>query len=205
MIGLLQKSWKNVRPVIGYYLFFGLLFFVVSAVGRDPLYFSVVGVLLAVAPSLTSLSRDEADGWDAFAVAAGVSRARLALSRYLFALCCVAPAWAVSAALVFCAQDRLRALAVVLFFAGAGMIAASVMLPLCLRFGVEKARVLLIVVAILLFAAATTNGILFFGEGRGGAEGAPHFALPCAVLAAGVLAAAVSLLAGIRILQRKDL
>lgn len=204
MIGLLQKSWKNVRPVIGYYLLFCLLFFVVSAVGRDPLYFSVVGVLLAVAPSLASLSRDEADGWDAFAVAAGVSRARLALSRYLFALCCVAPAWAVSAALVFCAQDRLRALAVVLFFAGAGMIAASVMLPLCLRFGVEKARVLLIVVAILLFAAAT-NGILFFGEGRGGAEGAPHFALPCAVLAAGVLAAAVSLLAGIRILQRKDL
>ena len=51
MIGLLQKSWKNVRPVIGYYLFFGLLFFVVSAVGRDPLYFSVPGVLLAVAPS----------------------------------------------------------------------------------------------------------------------------------------------------------
>ena len=204
MIGLLQKSWKNVRPVIGYYLFFGLLFFVVSAVGRDPLYFSVIGVLLAVAPSLASLSRDEADGWDAFAVAAGVSRARLALSRYLFALCCVAPAWAVSAALVFCAQDRLQALAVVLFFAGAGMIAASVMLPLCLRFGVEKARVLLIVVAILLFAAATT-GILFFGEVRGGAEGAPRFALPCAVLAAGVLAAAVSLLAGIRILQRKDL
>ena len=37
MIGLLQKSWKNVRPVIGYYLFFGLLFFVVSAVGRDRL------------------------------------------------------------------------------------------------------------------------------------------------------------------------
>ena len=27
MTGLLQKSWKNVRPVIGYYLFFFLLFF----------------------------------------------------------------------------------------------------------------------------------------------------------------------------------
>ena len=107
--------------------------------------------------------------------------------------------------LIFLAEDRLEAVATVLLFMGAGMIAAAVLMPLCFRFGIEKSRVLLIVVLLLIFAAAFAVGVLLFGEDLGVSWNLPLFVLPCVVLGAGVLAVAASLLIGIRILQTKDL
>ncbi len=205
MKGLLLKSWKNVLPMLAYYVFFFVVFFIVSAVNRDPLYFAAVSVAFAVAVPLAAMSRDETDGWDAFAVAAGVSRGKLAVSRYLFSLFCIVPAWLASVVLIFLAEDRLEAVATVLLFMGAGMIAAAVLMPLCFRFGIEKSRVLLIVVLLLIFAAAFAVGVLLFGEDLGVSWNLPLFVLPCVVLGAGVLAVAASLLIGIRILQTKDL
>lgn len=205
MKGLLLKSWKNIRPTLIYYAILFIAFLFVSVVGRDPLFFSAVSVMFAVAVPLAAMTRDEAEGWEAFVVAAGISRRRLVVSRYLFSLCSVAPAWLASVVLIFIAEDRAEGLATVLLFMGAGMIAAAVLLPLCFRFGIEKSRILLIVILILIFMAAWGIGFLLFGEADFGISWElPLFALPGAVLAAGGIAVAVSLLISLRILQEKD-
>ena len=205
MKGMLLKSWKNLYPSLGYYLFFFAVFFVVSALDKNPLYFSAVGVMAAVALPLASMARDESDGWDAFAVASGISRTGLAASRYLFALVCAAPVWLCSFLLLPLTRDRLEGLATILLFCGVSMLSVAVLMPLAFRFGVEKSRVLLLVVALLFFLLALALGILLFGEEFEGLRSLPLFALPGALLSLGVVSLAVSVPLGLRILRTKDL
>ncbi len=204
MKGLLYKSWLNVKPVVLYYIIFVVVFFLVSLLNRDPLYFAAICVMIGVAVPLASMTSDDKDGWEEFAVAAGVSRTRFVLGRYLFALLSELPGWVLSAVLVLLCEDRLAALATVLFYCGAGLLTAALLLPLVFRFGVEKSRVLLVLVMVFVFAAALTVGILTFGEDAI-VTGLPLFALPGAMLAFGVASVAVSLPVGVHIFKNKDL
>ena len=204
MKGLLYKSWLNVKPVVLYYIIFVVVFFLVSLFNRDPLFFAAICVMIGVAVPLASMTSDDKDDWERFAVAAGISRTRFVLGRYLFALLSELPGWVLSAALVFLCEDRLAALATVLFYCGAGLLAAALLLPLVFRFGVEKSRVLLVLVMVFVFAAALTVGILTFGEDAI-VTGLPLFALPGAMLAFGVASVAVSLPVGVHIFKNKDL
>lgn len=204
MKGLLYKSWLNVKPVATYYIIFVVVFFLVSLLNGDPLYFAAICVMIGVAVPLASMTSDDKDGWEKFAVAAGISRARFALGRYLFALLCQLPGWLLSGLLVLLCEDKLAALATVLFYCGAGLFAAALLLPLVFRLGVEKSRVLLVLVMVFVFAAALTIGILVFGEDAL-FTGLPPFALPGAMLAFGVASVAVSLPVGMHIFKNKDL
>ena len=135
MKGLLYKSWLNVKPVATYYIIFVAVFFLVSLLNGDPLYFAAICVMIGVAVPLASMTSDDKDGWEKFAVAAGISRARFALGRYLFALFCQLPGWLLSGLLVLLCEDKLAALATVLFYCGAGLFAAALLLPLVFRLG----------------------------------------------------------------------
>ena len=120
MKGLLYKSWLNVKPVATYYIIFVVVFFLVSLLNGDPLYFAAICVMIGVAVPLASMTSDDKDGWEKFAVAAGISRARFALGRYLFALFCQLPGWLLSGLLVLLCEDKLAALATRLIASGGG-------------------------------------------------------------------------------------
>ena len=107
MKGLLYKSWLNVKPVATYYIIFVVVFFLVSLLNGDPLYFAAICVMSGVAVPLASMTSDDKDGWEKFAAAAGISRARFAPGRYLFALLCQPPGWVLSAVPVLLCEDRL--------------------------------------------------------------------------------------------------
>ena len=146
MRGLLLKSWKNILPTFAYYCFFTAVFFAVSIIAKELIYFGFVCVMFSVAVPTASMARDEQDGWDKFALASGVTRQKFVLSGYLFALLVMLFSWLLF--IVLCAVTGATAenFALFLFFAGASLFAASVVLVLVHKFGVEKTRVLQIVV-----------------------------------------------------------
>ena len=86
MRGLLLKSWKNILPTFAYYCFFTAVFFAVSIIAKELIYFGFVCVMFSVAVPTASMARDEQDGWDKFALASGVTRQKFVLSGNLFAL-----------------------------------------------------------------------------------------------------------------------
>ena len=93
MRGLLLKSWKNILPTFAYYCFFTAVFFAVSIIAKELIYFGFVCVMLSVAVPVASMARDERDGWDKFALASGVTRQKFVLSGYLFALFVMLSSW----------------------------------------------------------------------------------------------------------------
>lgn len=202
MKGMLLKSWKNIAPLLAYYLAFVLIFFVVSILSKSNLYFCGVSVMLAFAVPTSAMSIDERDGWDKFAVASGTGRGELAVSRYIFSLLAMLPLWALAAGLSVILPERARQFASMLLFCGVSLFVPSLMLPLMHRFGVEKTRILLLVVVALLFGAGVAFGGFFLqGEMQ---FSIPLFSIPTIVVALGTVCLAFSCIICIRICRCKD-
>ncbi len=204
MKGSLLKSWKNILPVLAYYLLFAVIFFAVSFLADSVLYFCGVGVMIAFAVPLSSMSVDERDGWDKFAVASGVGRGELAASRYIFALATVLSLSVPAAVLAALLPERVRQFASMLLLCGISLLVLSVALPLMHKYGVEKTRILLLVIVVVLFGAGIAFGWGFLLDEHASAA-FPLFAVPAAALSLGTVCFAVSWLVCIRICRRKDL
>lgn len=106
MIGTILKDLKNLKGQIAYYVLLFAVFFVVSALSRNIYYSAGLSIFFGVLVPVTALSYDEKDNWDKFALASGISRRELALSRYVLGLAAFLPAWGLSfvfmAMLAFC-------------------------------------------------------------------------------------------------------
>lgn len=198
MRGLLLKSWKNILPTFAYYCFFTAVFFAVSIIAKELIYFGFVCVMFSVAVPVASMARDEQDGWDKFALASGVTRQKFVLSGYLFALLVMLFSWLLF--IVLCAVTGATAenFALFLFFGGMSLLSSSVVLVLIHQFGVEKARILLIVAVVAVGVGITS---VLFGEDR---VSLPLFAMPAVVFAVGWAAFAVSCFVSGRICAKKD-
>lgn len=200
MKGTFFKDLLNIRGQFCYYAVVVVIFFIVSALSGNLYFYAGVSSYCGVVAPLSALSYDEKDGWEPFALAAGVTRKELVLSRYLLGGAVMLPVWALS--FLFFALPSLRTaenLYVLLSFGGMGLLVMSATLPFVFKLGVEKARavyIVLIVACMALCIGAASLIVVAGGEGP--------LITAAALVAAGVVSVPVSAAFSLSIYRKKD-
>ena len=118
-----------------------LVWLVISVATSNAQFFSALGILYIVMLPMTTLSYDERASWDRRALTMRVTRAQVVLSRDVTALLAGLALCALGA-VVIAAVDGPEKAANSLGFYLAGALMLAVAMPLMLKLGVEKARIL---------------------------------------------------------------
>lgn len=154
MRGLLRKDFYLMKTAIRTYLVLLLVFSVLSISGiYTPSIINVVLPMMAVLIPVNTFAYDEQAGWDQYAAATPSGRQGMVRDRYLFVLCLILfgmlLAGIFQAALVLLRhEDGMEAtvLSGVATVGATGGLMNAVLLPLIYKFGVQKSRLLLMVV-----------------------------------------------------------
>jgi len=191
----LKKQYRVLGLLFGFYLMFAL------AAG-EPDTFSGVITMMMVLLTITSMSYDERSHWDKYALTMTVSRRELALSKYILGLLLSLLAFTLNLLMQKVAGSLpwMDALTVSAMLTGLALFLLAVLLPLLFHFGVEKGRILMMIVFLV-----PTAVILILG--RGGVslpEGPPPVWLPGVAAAALAGLMLLSLLLSFRILGSKE-
>lgn len=196
MKGLLMKDLLNLRQTGRVWALLLVVFLVIGFVQQSPAYVgSMLMVMLLLLP-VNAMAYDENARWDAYALTMPITRRDLALSKYLLTLLGAAGAALVSVACGLLMSAGLReVLATVGLLLAAGLCMVSVLLPLLFRFGVQKGRMLMIVIVLLPLALAAA-----FPDAVAGAVPVSTGWLPLAALPLFGLSAALS----VRICGQKE-
>ena len=96
MKGTFLKDVINLKGQLLYYAVVIAVFFAVGAVSGNIYFYAGVSMFCGVVAPLSAIAYDEKDNWDKFALASGVTRNQLAVSRYLLGLIIFLPMWAIS-------------------------------------------------------------------------------------------------------------
>ena len=187
MKGLLLKDFYNVKNLILYYALVAAVFAVVSVVSSNIYFFCGFMIFISVGLVSSTISYDAQDKWDRYALSSGVSRRTAVLSKYVFTvvtiLCSLALGLILALALGYRqAVDFLPVVA----YSFAGVLSVGIVLPCFFRFGVEKARVIYMIV-IVFTVALMVGGISLF-ERLNFAAQAPWMLVLLAVLSVAILA-----------------
>ena len=169
MTGLMRKDLLVLRKQLRTYLIFLVIYGALSVAGLFPLaaVAAMIQILMVMLP-ISAFSFDEIARWDRYAAALPGGRRAMVTSRYLFTFL-VALAAAVLGAATCLILSRTtgepvaEGLAAVLACLGLGLFIADVLLPLCYKWGVERARpwmYVVIFVPVLLFVGAWYLGLL---------------------------------------------
>ena len=201
MKGLLLKDFYNVKNLISYYALVAAVFAVVSVVSSNIYFFCGFMIFISVGLVSSTISYDAQDKWDRYALSSGVSRRTAVLSKYVFTvvtiLCSLALGLILALALGYRqAVDFLPVVAC----SFAGVLSVGIVLPCFFRFGVEKARVIYMIV-IVFTVALMVGGISLF-ERLNFAAQAPWMLVLLAVLSVAILA--ISYFVSLRIYRNKE-
>lgn len=209
--------WKNCRLVI----LAALIFAVMAGIGGQTLFFAVYAPIVMTATVLTTLAYDERSGWLRYAEALPYGRNTIVKSKYVMAfLCCVAAILVTAivgvlsvllygpvenAVLNDVIYQRTVTLPAVTITAVeqllVGTLQTVILLPVSLRLGVEKGRIVYMV-CIVAFCALS-----FVVQKEGSTATASLPLLPvCLVLAVVCMALWVlSYLVGAAVFRKRDL
>ena len=202
MTGLILKDLLVMRKTVRSYLIFLLLYALLAVFDIFPLStVTAVTELIIMMLPLSAFSYDDLAKWDRYAAALPLGRRTLVGARYCFALLMAAMATLfclLLSVLLSIVQGALLAESIVSLAVclGYGILIADILLPLCYKLGVERARpymYVVIFVPVLLFFGAYQLGLISSGTF------AALEALPEAALLAGVGLAALLPLLGMGI------
>lgn len=211
MKGLLRKEFYNVRNQWKYILFIALVFTLSFGPRGDGILaamFTFIGTILL----LNGLAQDEMDQWTGFALTMPVTCSQLILAKYIFAgfLCIFGAAGGLLLTLLtglIGMGMHISAEMLVLeclISTGIVLVMASLMIPMNLKFGIQKSRYVLlgfVAVPILLGAVGTSLGVQIPDMVYFGVSGVGLGAAAVILVAAVVL---VSFRISVRILERKE-
>ena len=200
MIGTFLKDLKNLKGQLMYYALIAVVFFAVGAVSGNIYFYAGLSIFCGAVAPISAVAYDEKDNWDKFALASGVTRNSLAVSRYLLGISLFLPVWAVS--FLFFAFPSFRThenLLTVIMFGGLGLSVLDIVLPLAFKVGVEKARSVYVVIVVLVMALCVGAASLI---GMAGASAA--LAGACAAFAVGIAGLFVSVYISCAVYRRKD-
>ena len=152
MLGLLLKDFYNTRKQALWYLAMILIFCVLSVVLENIAFAATIGVLVTISMPLSAIAYEEKDSWQKFVIASGTSSKTIVGEKYILGL-------------LFSLISSIGYL-IVFFVSGIGtyeiielilpiclqFIALAFVLPIIFKFGVEKGRVYMIVIALALMA-----------------------------------------------------
>ncbi len=200
MLGTIIKDLKNIFGQFIYYFVLMVVFMAVSVITKNIYYYMGAVVFFCVAVPLSALAYDEKDNWDKFALASGVTRNQLAVSRYLLGLIIFLPMWAISFILAAASgMWDLEILSVLLSYGGIALLTIDVILPAIFKIGVEKGRLVYIITILVVVALSALLGFLVESVG-----GVSVLYSSVAVLALGIAGFFLSLKIACNIYKKKD-
>ena len=200
MLGTIIKDLKNIFGQFIYYFVLMVVFMAVSVITKNIYYYMGAIAFFCVAVPLSALAYDEKDNWDKFALASGVTRNQLAVSRYLLGLLIFLPMWAISFILVAAGgMWNIENLSVLLSYGRIALLTTDVILPVIFKIGVEKGRLVYIFTILVVVALSALLGFLVESIG-----GASVLYSSVAVLALGIAGFFLSLKIACGIYKKKD-
>ena len=198
MLCTIIKDLKNIFGQFIYYFVLMVVFMAVSVITKNIYYYMGAIAFFCVAVPLSAL--DEKDNWDKFALASGVTRNQLAVSRYLLGLLIFLPMWAISFILVAAGgMWNIENLSVLLSYGGIALLTIDVILPVIFKVGVEKGRLVYIFTILVVVALSALLGFLVESIG-----GASVLYSSVVVLALGIAGFFLSLKIACGIYKKKD-
>lgn len=179
-----------------------LVWLVISLTTASGLFFCALSIIYVIILPMATLSYDERAHWDSRALTMPVTRVQMVLSRYAVALL-LGLGMLLLGAVVTLFTDGVGSLPLCLAFFMAGVFLLSLGMPLMLKLGVEKARILVALCYLLPF------GLMLLAEQLGadvegflkGLAGAKAAATGAALV---LLALCLSVLISIGIYRKKE-
>ena len=168
MSGLILKDILVARKTIRVYALFLVFYLGLSVMGAFALSFvsTFLNLLVMMLP-MSAFAYDEAAKWDRYALSMPLGRRAVVGARYLFALMLAlfAVMAGTAASVIISMMEKeplIESLSTVLASVAIGILFAAIILPLCYKFGPERARpymfVVLFVPIIILFLAYRVGG-----------------------------------------------
>lgn len=199
MKGLLLKDLLNLKQMARVWSLLLAVFIVIGFAQRSPAYVGGMLMMLTLLLPMNALAYDENAKWDRYALTMPFSRRDLVMSKYLLA---VLGAAATSAITLLCGLvmgvSAAEALWMTGLFLALGLGLSAVILPVLFRFGVQKGRMVMLLIVLLPMALAALLPDL--SASLGGLSGSSLlWLLP---LAAAALAASCWI--SVRIYRRKE-
>lgn len=165
MRGLLVKDIRLLANQKQFFIMIVLISVMLAGTGQDLLFIISYITMLSAFFTVSTINYDEFNNGFAFLFTMPVSRRGYAMEKYLFALAMGGVAWAVSTVFsgIYLSQTDPAwnggewMLAALEIFMILGVIVA-VMLPIQLKFGVEKSRAAMVIFALVLMAVLMLAG-----------------------------------------------
>ncbi len=215
MTGLLIKDLKLMMMQRNALLMVGVIAVMVVMGGTDPSFVITYLTFIGVMYTMNTLSYDGADNGNAFLFSLPITRKGYVVEKYVFGLlggsvlCLFGAALTCVASAAKGAFSAPHILANVFVEFPLMMIILSILLPIELKFGAEKARIIIIVMTFLIFAI----GVAVVKSGKsiplaltnwfGQIEQKPELAA-VAALAAGIIVLGISCRISIGIMNKKE-
>jgi len=148
MKGLILKDLLNLRKQTRVILLFVGFYFVLGIINQNGDSFGGVVALLFAMMAVTALAYDEKAGWDKYALTMPVSRADLVVSKYVLGVMLSLVAFLLNLIfqVVFVNTAFMDGLLVSLALLGVGLFFLACVLPINFKWGVEKGRILMMIV-----------------------------------------------------------
>lgn len=173
MMGMVYKDFLVLRKQIRYYMVFFLVYGVLTITGSFGYYIlPAVVVVLSMLMPMSSVAYDDQARWDKYAVSTPVGRRGVVAGKYLFTLITIAASSVF--ALLLMLVIRLLGLAEIpateaiftsLACAGVALLLNSFTLPVLIRFGAEKSRLISMIFFFLIFGGSMAVGTLLKNAG----------------------------------------
>ena len=145
MRGLIRKDCYMIWEYGKMLLLMSAFFLAASALAEESLFFVVYPVLFGGILPVTLISYEERDGWNRLCDAMPVSRKTVVNERYLMTILCFLALYlltlAVQAAVLIPKGRAPELVQLACLLPGVGLMAPAVMIPVTLRWGVEKGRI----------------------------------------------------------------
>ena len=160
MKGLLLKDLFNLRRIMKQYFFVAALMFVWSVFLKNQMLFSMIMIMYSMMMLLTTMSFDESSQFNKYALTMPVTRRELAGEKYILMLLLMLAGVAVGfvgggilslfskGGVSWLSAENLVSIAAV---SGVYVLGFSVLLPMLFKYGVEKSRLLLAIIYLLVF------------------------------------------------------
>lgn len=173
MTGLIYKDLLTLKKQLGTYLVFFIIYGGFCAAGIfDTAILGGLVTLTGMIVPMSSVAADDATRWNRYAVATPAGRRGVVTGKYLFTLLMLAGSFAVVSLLLVLlslagvGESTLPDLILVTALCTAlGLLLDAVVLPLLLKFGSERARVISMTLFVAIFGGSVLLGGLL-GKGR---------------------------------------
>lgn len=162
MSGLILKDLLNLKKQSKIYMAFIIFYGFLAFTSKDTSFLGgIVCIFCAMLP-ITALAYDERSNWDRYALSMPISRKDIIISKYLLGILCSFLGFLICFLFnIFSNSLSNETLALSLLFFGIAILLISILLPILFKFGVEKGRLIMMIVifspTIILVALSKFN------------------------------------------------